>query len=192
MLFWCLQNTHYFLFIWHGNLLPFAYKPQICKTKIITFNTPYFKENIVIVSSQTNNIFSPSAENSHAKLLNHRTNDITKLPKTELKKTPPKTLLVGGWTNPSEKYAHLKNMLVKLEIFPQIGMNIKNIWNHPQNRTLVFLTFFISPDIAMSARGLRLQNAGWKVGWSPANTSTLTFREQEKVQTFAGGGNHYG
>ena len=25
---------------------------------------------------------------------------------------------------------HLKNMLIKLETFPQIGVKIKNIWNH--------------------------------------------------------------
>ena len=36
----------------------------------------------------------------------------------------PKTKLVGGWTT------HLKNMLVKLEIFPKIGVKITNIWNH--------------------------------------------------------------
>ena len=30
--------------------------------------------------------------------------------------------LAGGWTT------HLKNMIVKLGIFPQIGMKIKNIW----------------------------------------------------------------
>ena len=34
------------------------------------------------------------------------------------------TSLVGGWTNPSEKYARQNGY------FPQIGMNIKNIWNH--------------------------------------------------------------
>ena len=31
--------------------------------------------------------------------------------------------LVGGWTNPSEKYAR------QIGSSPQVGMNIKNIWN---------------------------------------------------------------
>ena len=35
-----------------------------------------------------------------------------------------KTYLVGGWTNPSEKYARQNGNLL------QIGMNIKNVWNH--------------------------------------------------------------
>ncbi len=35
------------------------------------------------------------------------------------------TSLVGGWTT------HLKNMLVKLDHFPKIGMNIKNVWKQP-------------------------------------------------------------
>ena len=34
------------------------------------------------------------------------------------------TDLVGGWTHPSEKYAR------QIGSFPQIGMKIKNIWNH--------------------------------------------------------------
>ena len=33
-------------------------------------------------------------------------------------------ILVGGWTNPSEKYSS------KWVHLPQIGVNIKNIWNH--------------------------------------------------------------
>ena len=33
-------------------------------------------------------------------------------------------LLGGGWTNPSEKYAR------QLGSFPQVGMEIKNVWNH--------------------------------------------------------------
>ena len=33
--------------------------------------------------------------------------------------------LVGGWTNPLNK-----NMLVEMGIFPQVGLKIKNIWNH--------------------------------------------------------------
>ena len=37
------------------------------------------------------------------------------------KRAPP---LVGGWTNPSEKYAR------QIGNLPQIGVNIKNIWNH--------------------------------------------------------------
>ena len=32
--------------------------------------------------------------------------------------------LVGGWTNPSEKYARQNGNL------PQIGVKIKNVWNH--------------------------------------------------------------
>ena len=32
--------------------------------------------------------------------------------------------LVGGWTNPSDKYAR------QIEVFPQIGINIKHISNH--------------------------------------------------------------
>ena len=32
---------------------------------------------------------------------------------------------------------HLKNMIVKLEIFPQIGMKIKHIWNHHLGLMLV-------------------------------------------------------
>ena len=32
--------------------------------------------------------------------------------------------LVGGWTNPAEKYES------NLGIFPQIGVKMKNIWNH--------------------------------------------------------------
>ena len=36
--------------------------------------------------------------------------------------------LVGGWTNPFEKYARQNGNL------PQIGMKITNIWNHqPEN-----------------------------------------------------------
>ena len=35
--------------------------------------------------------------------------------------------LVGGWTNPSEKYAR------QIGSFPQIGMKIKNVWNHHQD-----------------------------------------------------------
>ncbi len=34
------------------------------------------------------------------------------------------SLLVGGWTNPFEKYAR------QIGSFPQVGMKIKNIWNH--------------------------------------------------------------
>ena len=34
------------------------------------------------------------------------------------------TNLVGGWTNPFEKYAR------QIGSFPQIGKNIKNVWNH--------------------------------------------------------------
>ena len=33
-------------------------------------------------------------------------------------------VLVGGWTNPFEKYAR------QIGSFPQIGVKIKNIWNH--------------------------------------------------------------
>ena len=34
--------------------------------------------------------------------------------------------MVGGWTNPFEKYAR------QIGSFPQIGVKIKNIWNaHP-------------------------------------------------------------
>ena len=33
-------------------------------------------------------------------------------------------LLVGCWTNPFEKYAR------QIGSFPQIGVEIKNIWNH--------------------------------------------------------------
>ena len=36
----------------------------------------------------------------------------------------PNILLVGGWTNPFEKYES------KWESFPQIGMKRQNIWNH--------------------------------------------------------------
>ena len=32
--------------------------------------------------------------------------------------------LVGGWTNPFEKYAR------QIGSFPQVGMKIKNVWNH--------------------------------------------------------------
>ena len=36
------------------------------------------------------------------------------------------TLLVGGWTNPSEKY-----YIVKLDHFPKVrGEILKKIWNH--------------------------------------------------------------
>ena len=34
------------------------------------------------------------------------------------------THLVGGWTNPSEKYAR------QIGSFPQVGVKIKNVWNH--------------------------------------------------------------
>ena len=34
--------------------------------------------------------------------------------------------LVGGWTNPSEKYAR------QIGNIPQIGMKIKHVWNHHQ------------------------------------------------------------
>ena len=42
---------------------------------------------------------------------------------TSVKKAD-KSSLVGGWTNPFEKYARQNGNL------PQIGVNIKNIWNH--------------------------------------------------------------
>ena len=39
---------------------------------------------------------------------------------------PVKDLLVGGWTNPSEKYARQNGF-----IFPKFrGENSKNVWNH--------------------------------------------------------------
>ena len=34
------------------------------------------------------------------------------------------TNLVGGWTNPSEKYAR------QIGSFPQVGVKISNVWNH--------------------------------------------------------------
>ena len=42
---------------------------------------------------------------------------------------PSKLQLVGGWTNPSEKYAR------QIGSFPQIGVKIKNIWNHHLDNT---------------------------------------------------------
>ena len=36
-------------------------------------------------------------------------------------------ILVGGWTNPFEEYAR------QIGSFPQVGVNIKNIWNHHPN-----------------------------------------------------------
>ena len=38
--------------------------------------------------------------------------------------------LVGGWTDPFEKYAR------QIGSFPQVGVKIKNIWNH--HRALIF------------------------------------------------------
>ena len=35
-----------------------------------------------------------------------------------------KQYLVGGWTNPSEKYAR------QIGSFPQVGVKKKHIWNH--------------------------------------------------------------
>ena len=39
--------------------------------------------------------------------------------------TPQTIYLVGGWTNPSEKYARQNGF-----IFPNLRVKIKNIWNH--------------------------------------------------------------
>ena len=38
--------------------------------------------------------------------------------------------LVGGWTNPSEKYAR------QIGNLPQVGVNIKNTWNYHLIRTV--------------------------------------------------------
>ena len=45
--------------------------------------------------------------------------------------------LVGVWTNPTEKYAR------QIGSFPQVGLNIKNIWNHHLD-TLQFQNFNVS------------------------------------------------
>ena len=45
-------------------------------------------------------------------------------PKKSLPKSHQPTFLVGGWTNPFEKYARQNGNL------PQIGLKMKNIWNH--------------------------------------------------------------
>ena len=42
----------------------------------------------------------------------------------EIPVSPPNKELVGGWTNPLEKYAR------QIGSFPEVGMKIKNIWNH--------------------------------------------------------------
>ena len=47
--------------------------------------------------------------------------------------------LVGGWTNPFEKYS-------SKWVLPQIGVNIKNIWNHhPENPILELLIWGAHP-----------------------------------------------
>jgi len=41
--------------------------------------------------------------------------------------------LVGGWTDPFEKYAR------QIGSFPQVGMKINNIWNHqPVNDAVTY------------------------------------------------------
>ncbi len=40
--------------------------------------------------------------------------------------------LVGGWTNPSEKYDR------QIGNLPQIGLQIKNVWNHHLENPLIF------------------------------------------------------
>ena len=35
-----------------------------------------------------------------------------------------RAFLVGGWTNPFETYDR------QISSFPQVGVNIKNVWNH--------------------------------------------------------------
>ena len=47
----------------------------------------------------------------------------------KMKVIRPQEYLVGGWTNPFEKYAR------QIGSFPQVGMKIKNIWNHRSCRT---------------------------------------------------------
>ena len=47
------------------------------------------------------------------------------------KKTNPRGFLVGGWTNPIWK------IWVKIGPFPQIGVEIKNAWNHHPEGVLV-------------------------------------------------------
>ena len=42
----------------------------------------------------------------------------------EIPVSPPNQELVGGWTNPLEKYAR------QIGSFPEVGMKIQNIWNH--------------------------------------------------------------
>ena len=42
----------------------------------------------------------------------------------ELLVISPSNILVGGWTNPFEKYAR------QIGSSPQVGVKIKNIWNH--------------------------------------------------------------
>ena len=43
---------------------------------------------------------------------------------SKFKVNPPKLFLIGGWTNPSEKYQS------RWESSPNFGMKIKNVWNH--------------------------------------------------------------
>ena len=54
---------------------------------------------------------------------------IMKLPKY-VKIDERTTKLVGGWTNPLEKYAR------QIGNLPQIGVKIKNIWNHHQENLI--------------------------------------------------------
>ena len=55
-------------------------------------------------------------ESTHARVLC--------LPQATSKKNLEKHLLIGGWTNPFEKYAR------QIGWFPQVGGRTKNIWNH--------------------------------------------------------------
>ena len=55
---------------------------------------------------------------------------------------PTKQLLVGGWTNPIEKYAR------QIGSFSQVGVKMKNHWNHyldhQQNRYFYYVSDFVS------------------------------------------------
>ena len=53
--------------------------------------------------------------------------------------------LVGGWTNPIEKYA------CQIASFSQTGMNIKNIWNHHPEH---LFRIFVKPPSLSYARNL--------------------------------------
>ena len=73
----------------------------------------------------------------------------------EKKTSYSQTLLVGGF-NPSEKYAR------QIGNLPQVGMNIKHIWNHHLVYNISFLeSFSMEPPISPEMWAMKKNKFGW-------------------------------